>query len=64
MSTLSLVEQESMALSRLGNLQLKKTVFFLCDMQEKFRPAITYFRDIVEVAKRMVCFTLFFTFCE
>ena len=64
MSTLSLVEQESMALSRLGNLQLKKTVFFLCDMQEKFRPAITYFRDIVEVAKRMVCFTSFFTFCE
>ena len=37
-----------------GNLSPDKTVFFLCDMQERFRPAIKYFEDILEVAKRLV----------
>ncbi|XP_038058224.1 isochorismatase domain-containing protein 1-like [Patiria miniata] len=37
----------------LGNLAAESTVFFLCDMQEKFKPAIKYFSDIVEVAKRL-----------
>lgn len=38
----------------LGDLKLDQTVFFLCDMQERFRPAIKFFSDIVEVAKRLV----------
>ncbi|XP_022109882.1 isochorismatase domain-containing protein 1-like isoform X2 [Acanthaster planci] len=37
----------------LGNLAAESTVFFLCDMQEKFKPAIQYFSDIVEVSKRL-----------
>lgn len=39
---------------KLGNIVLDQTAFFLCDMQEKFRPAIKYFPDILEVSKRMV----------
>lgn len=39
---------------KLGNIRLEETVFFLCDMQEKFRPAIKYFEEIVEVSKRLV----------
>ena len=39
---------------RLGDLNLHQTVFFLCDMQEKFRPAIKFFPEIIEVAKRLV----------
>lgn len=39
---------------KLGNIKLAETVFFLCDMQEKFRPAIKYFDEIVEVSKRLV----------
>ena len=39
---------------KLGDIKTNQTVFFLCDMQERFRPAIKYFDDIVEVAKRLV----------
>ncbi|KAK3606497.1 hypothetical protein CHS0354_041448 [Potamilus streckersoni] len=39
---------------KLGNLAADKTVFFCCDMQEKFRPAIAYFSDIVTCAGRLV----------
>ncbi|XP_069135709.1 isochorismatase domain-containing protein 1-like [Argopecten irradians] len=39
---------------RLGNLALDKTVIFVCDMQERFRPAISYFAEIVEVAGRIL----------
>nr|KAG5694281.1 hypothetical protein BaRGS_031999 [Batillaria attramentaria] len=42
---------------RLGDIKLDQTVFFMCDMQEKFRPAIKFFPDIVEVAKRLVSAT-------
>ncbi|XP_013385022.1 isochorismatase domain-containing protein 1 isoform X2 [Lingula anatina] len=38
----------------LGDISTEKTVFFLCDMQEKFRPAINCFEDILEVSKRLV----------
>lgn len=31
-----------------------ETAFFLCDLQEKFKPAIDHFTEIVEVAKRLV----------
>ena len=48
------------ALKKLGNLQGKTTAFFLCDMQERFRPAIHGFEDIVTVAKRLVSI-IFFT---
>ncbi|XP_033100902.1 isochorismatase domain-containing protein 1-like [Anneissia japonica] len=44
-----------MATSRtLGNLSPDCSAFFLCDMQEKFKPHIKYFDDILEVTKRMV----------
>lgn len=35
-------------------LNLEETAFFLCDLQEKFQPAIDHFVEIVEVAKRLV----------
>ncbi|XP_070535627.1 isochorismatase domain-containing protein 1-like [Ptychodera flava] len=38
----------------LGNLDTKSTAFFLCDMQEKFRPHIKYFADILTVTQRLV----------
>ena len=39
---------------RLGNIKVNEAAFFLCDMQERFRPAIKYFSDILEVSKRLV----------
>jgi len=39
---------------RLGNIKLNEAAFFLCDMQERFRPAIKYFSDILEVSRRLV----------
>ncbi|CAD5116295.1 DgyrCDS5201 [Dimorphilus gyrociliatus] len=38
----------------LGNVKSGKTVFFLCDMQERFRTAIKHFNDILEVSRRLV----------
>ncbi|KAM3873945.1 isochorismatase domain-containing protein 1 [Diretmus argenteus] len=38
----------------LGNLSPATTVFFCCDMQEKFRPAIKYFGDIISVGQRLL----------
>lgn len=43
-----------------NNLELSKTAFFLCDIQEKFEPAIENFTDIVEVAKRLVNLIIYF----
>ncbi|XP_071941699.1 isochorismatase domain-containing protein 1-like [Antedon mediterranea] len=37
------------------NLSTDSTAFFLCDMQEKFKPHIKFFAEILEVAQRMVC---------
>lgn len=42
-------------LTTLGNLTPSSTVFFCCDMQERFRPAIKYFGDIISVGQRLVC---------
>ncbi|KXJ26844.1 isochorismatase domain-containing protein 2 [Exaiptasia diaphana] len=39
---------------RLGRLASESTAFLLCDMQEKFRPSIRYFPEIIKVAQRMV----------
>ncbi|XP_043916742.1 isochorismatase domain-containing protein 1 [Protopterus annectens] len=38
----------------LGNLTPSTTAFFCCDMQERFRPAIKYFGDIISVSQRLL----------
>ena len=45
-------------LTTLGNLTPPSTVFFCCDMQERFRPAIKYFGDIISVGQRLVCLSV------
>ncbi|XP_795064.1 isochorismatase domain-containing protein 2 [Strongylocentrotus purpuratus] len=42
-----------MAGKNLGKLVLRNSSLFLCDMQEKFRPMIKYFPEIVEVSSRL-----------
>ncbi|XP_054756807.2 isochorismatase domain-containing protein 2-like isoform X1 [Lytechinus pictus] len=42
-----------MAGRNLGKLVLRNSSLFLCDMQEKFRPTIKYFPEIVEVSSRL-----------
>lgn len=49
----------SLQLTTLGNLTPASTVFFCCDMQERFRPAIKYFGDIISVGQRLVCMFVF-----
>lgn len=39
---------------RLGHIQMNRTAFFLCDVQERFRPHIRAFPTVVQVAKTMV----------
>ncbi|XP_021950863.1 isochorismatase domain-containing protein 1-like [Folsomia candida] len=41
-------------LKDLGLLNPSRAAFFMCDMQEKFRPAMIHFDEIVSVAKKMV----------
>lgn len=41
-------------MTALGNLTPSATVFFCCDMQERFRPAIKYFGDIISVSQRLL----------
>ena len=41
-------------LKDLGLLNPSRTAFFMCDIQEKFRPVMLYFEEIVSVAKKMV----------
>ncbi|KAJ8338717.1 hypothetical protein SKAU_G00355030 [Synaphobranchus kaupii] len=41
-------------ITTLGNLSTSTTVFFCCDMQERFRPAIKYFGDIISVGQRLL----------
>uniref|UniRef100_A0A8C1XZB4 Isochorismatase domain-containing protein 1 n=1 Tax=Cyprinus carpio TaxID=7962 RepID=A0A8C1XZB4_CYPCA len=41
-------------ITTLGNLSPASTVFFCCDMQERFRPAIKYFGDIISVGQRLL----------
>ncbi|EMP28788.1 Isochorismatase domain-containing protein 2 [Chelonia mydas] len=43
-----------MALPLLGKVFPKTSILFLCDMQEKFRPNIAHFPQIVAVAARML----------
>ena len=42
--------------AKLGRLALNNTAFLLCDIQEKFRPSIRYFPEIIKVAQRMVSY--------
>jgi hypothetical protein len=35
-------------------INVNDTMFFLCDMQEKFRPAIFKFDEIVQICNRLV----------
>lgn len=51
-------------LTTLGNLTPSSTVFFCCDMQERFRPAIKYFGDIISVSQRLVCLFFFSSVCR
>ncbi|CAK1548977.1 unnamed protein product [Leptosia nina] len=39
---------------KLGALEAQKTAFLLCDVQEKFRPHIKHFDEVVKVANKMV----------
>ncbi|KYO20622.1 isochorismatase domain-containing protein 1 [Alligator mississippiensis] len=41
-------------MTTLGTLTPSSTVFFCCDMQERFRPAIKYFGDIISVGQRLL----------
>ncbi|XP_074661431.1 isochorismatase domain-containing protein 2-like isoform X2 [Tubulanus polymorphus] len=43
-----------MAANRIGKVVLDKSLLFLCDMQEKFRPTVKYFAQIVEVSNRVL----------
>ncbi|XP_019356414.2 isochorismatase domain-containing protein 2 isoform X2 [Alligator mississippiensis] len=43
-----------MSITRLGKVVPKTSILFLCDMQEKFRPTVAYFPQIVAVAARML----------
>ena len=38
----------------------KQSAFFVCDLQEKFRPAIDHFNEIVQVAQRLVIHIVLF----
>lgn len=40
---------------KLGNVKPENAIFFLCDIQEKFRPVIKYFKEILEIAEKLVC---------
>ncbi|XP_023712527.1 isochorismatase domain-containing protein 1 [Cryptotermes secundus] len=44
----------SRSLIKYGQLAEKRTAFFLCDIQEKFRPALSHFEQILEAAKKLV----------
>jgi len=44
----------TIAARSLGRLAANRSFFFLCDMQEKFKPTIKYFPEIATVAQRLV----------
>lgn len=39
---------------KIGKLPIDKTAVFLCDLQEKFRPAMLHFSEVVSNAKKLV----------
>lgn len=54
--------------SKLGLLEAKKTLFLLCDIQEKFRPSMRLFDPMIQNTKKLVslavccCVILFFIY--
>ncbi len=42
------------SLAQLGKMVPKNSALFLCDMQEKFRPSIKYFNEIVFNSNRLL----------
>ena len=53
------INSNKMALVKsLGRLASARSLVFVCDMQEKFKPTIRYFPEIAVVAARMVCYNL------
>jgi len=42
------------SLLRLGKVSPKSSALFVCDMQEKFRPSIGFFPEVINVAGRML----------
>ena len=43
-----------MASRKVGKLAVKNASLFICDMQEKFRPTIQYFPQIINVTNRLL----------
>lgn len=41
---------------KIGKIPVDKTAVFLCDLQEKFRPAMLHFSEVVSNAKKLVSF--------
>ena len=41
-------------LQKVGRIVADKSWFFVCDMQEKFRPTISYYPEILNIAARLV----------
>jgi hypothetical protein len=44
----------SQAIRKVSQLQLNKTSFFLCDIQEKFENLIFSYKNVVRIANKMV----------
>lgn len=49
---------------KLGNIKPENAIFFMCDIQEKFRPVIKYFKEILEIAEKLVCLYILFSLCN
>ena len=41
-------------IQKIGRIVSDKSWFFVCDMQEKFRPTIRYYPEILNIASRLV----------
>ena len=39
----------------IGAIPLENTAIFMCDLQEKFRPAMLHFAQVIMNAKKLVC---------
>lgn len=51
-------------LTKLGFLDVKKTLFMLCDLQAKFRPGMPMFDPVVKNAGKLVSFHTKFKLCK
>lgn len=39
---------------KMGKIPLENTAVFLCDLQEKFRPAMLHYSEVITNAKKLV----------